>query len=132
MSASTFGGGVRPLRKEASGILAWLVRGGLIWRAEKGLTPPPNVLADIDAVRLADDVVMQFFKMYLQPAAADQQILFSEIYTKFKAFYLEEISENERYLPSKKRVSKWFADQGYRSDRKGGTARILGVSFQPI
>jgi tRNA(Arg) A34 adenosine deaminase TadA len=41
------------LKEEASGILAWLVRGALIWKAEGGLHPPASVLADIDAMRLA-------------------------------------------------------------------------------
>lgn len=120
------------LREEASGILAWLVRGGLIWRAEKGLHPPANVLADIDAVRLADDVIMQFFNLFMMDAAADNFLTFADIYTKFKEFYLEEIAEGDRYLPSKKRVSKWFVEQGYTSDRRGGTARVGGVAFKPI
>jgi putative DNA primase/helicase len=50
---------VEDLKKEASGILAWLVQGFKEWR-EKGLRPPPTVLQAVEQYREEEDVVGLF------------------------------------------------------------------------
>jgi putative DNA primase/helicase len=117
---------------EASGILAWLVRGALIWKAEGGLHPPAKVQASIDAQRLQDDVILQFFQDSLEKAEPDIYLKFSDLYTKFKEFYSNSVAEDLRYLPSKKKFSKWFADHEYKPDKKGGDAIIYGITLKPI
>ena len=47
------------LRAEASGVLAWLVRGCLAWQSE-GLNPPPVVKTATDEYREGEDIVGQF------------------------------------------------------------------------
>ena len=120
------------LEAEASGILAWLVRGALIWKAEGGLHPPAKIQARIDAIRLADDVILQFFNEILEKAEDDIYLKFAELYTKFKEFYTESTSEDTRYIPTKKKFSKWFVDHDCRRDKKGGAAIFYGVNFKPI
>jgi putative DNA primase/helicase len=48
------------LRAEASGILAWLVRGCLEWQHDKGLTPPQAVLKATESYRNEMDVLGDF------------------------------------------------------------------------
>lgn len=120
------------LEAEASGILAWLIRGALIWKAEGGLRPPAKIQARIDEIRMADDVILQFFVDALERTESDIHQKFADLYTKFKEFYTESIAEDTRYLPSKKKFSKWFVDHNYTVAKKGGAAIIYGVSFKPI
>lgn len=49
------------LKKEASGILAWLVRGCLLWQ-EHGLKPPDSIKAATDAYRENEDIIGDFIK----------------------------------------------------------------------
>ena len=49
----------RKLQGEASGILAWLVRGHMAWRGE-GLNPPADVLAATADYRQAEDTLSHF------------------------------------------------------------------------
>jgi putative DNA primase/helicase len=47
------------LAREASGILAWLVRGCLLWQKE-GLRPPKAVLAATESYRMDEDLIGNF------------------------------------------------------------------------
>ncbi len=120
------------LEAEASGILAWLVRGALIWKAEGGLHPPAKIQARIDAQRLEDDVILSFFQDSLELADSDIYVEFKSLYDKFKEHYMESTSEDTRYMPSKKKFSKWFLTHDCKPDKKGGKAIIYGVNYKPI
>jgi putative DNA primase/helicase len=48
------------LRGEASGVLAWLVRGCLEWQEQGGLNPPASVRAATESYREAEDVIGAF------------------------------------------------------------------------
>jgi len=123
------------LEAEASGILAWLVRGALIWKAEGGLKPPAKVQARIDEIRLADDSILQFFTDVLQPADEDISLKFADVYTKFKEWYVGDNGPGEekmKWLPSKVKLSKWFTAKGHKIDKPGGKATIYGIDFLPI
>ena len=116
---------------EASGILAWLVRGALLWKAEGGLHPPPKVQASIDAIRLQDDVILQFFNETIDKADPDQFLKFADVFNKFKEFYIEVHSDDLRWLPTKRKFSNWFQNHGYKKDKRGGAAIIYGINFKP-
>lgn len=120
------------LESEASGILAWLVRGALIWKADGGLKPPDKVRAAVDAQRKQDDVIFQFFEDSLEADAPDQFLKFNDVFEKFKKFYLDTVSEDLRYLPSKKKFSKWFNDHDCKTDKRGGDAIIFAVKYKAI
>ena len=69
------------LRAEASGILAWLVRGCLAWQRD-GLNPPPAVRAATDEYRQEEDSIGQFLAecCELQPGA---QVKAADLYSAF-------------------------------------------------
>lgn len=120
------------LEAEASGILAWLVRGALMWKADGGLKPPAKVLAAVEAQRRQDDVILQYHEDYLEPDDGDKYLKFADIYASFEKFFETEISKDSRYLPSKKKFSKWLADREIKTDKKSGDAIVYGLKFKPI
>ena len=56
----------------------------------------------------------------------EQPIEFSEFYTQFKKWYADEISDSEKYRPSKKAVGKQLRDKGLDVRTKGAGTRIWG------
>ena len=72
------------LAREASGILAWLVRGALAWQRE-GLHPPASVLAASEAYREEEDQLAQFLaeRCVLHPAAS---VLGSALFTAYSSW----------------------------------------------
>jgi putative DNA primase/helicase len=70
------------LKKEASGILAWLVQGCLEWQ-EVGLQPPSKVLAATREYRQSEDTLQDFFDdcCILAPQA---QVKAGELYEAYK------------------------------------------------
>ena len=117
------------LMAEAPGILAWLVQGCLEWQ-EHGLAPPDKLRADVDALRASEDTFQQFFTDRMLDDK-DSHCLFKDIYTKFQAWYTEEIDENTRYIPSKIKISGWLEKRGYEKAKPGGHATFYGVGLRP-
>lgn len=122
----------KKLEAEYSGILAWLVRGALLWQADGGLKPPAKVLEAVEAQRRADDVILQYHDGFLEPDDGDKYLKFADIYASFEKFFETEISKDSRYLPSKKKFSKWLADREIKTDKKSGDAIVYGLKFKPI
>jgi len=117
------------LLDEAPGILAWLVEGCLLWQ-ELGLAPPDKIKSDVEQLRIAQDNFGRFFDETLVVTETDLPVLFGDIYTKYKEWYQDEISENERWLDSKIKISKWLEKKGLRKDKKGGPAKVYGCAFK--
>ena len=118
------------LAKEASGILGWLVAGCLEWQ-RLGLAPPKKIRADAEKLRISEDVFQQFFNEHLisdDPAA--NKLLHKDLYGKFEDWFIEEIDESKRYIPSKKAITAWLDKRGFERDRKGGQATIYGIRFK--
>ena len=72
------------LRAEASGILAWLVRGFLEWQ-RAGLMPPPEVTQATAGYRQAEDTLSQFINECYQ-VDAEASITAQAAYEDYKAF----------------------------------------------
>ncbi len=70
------------LRAEASGILAWLVRGCLAWQEAGGLLPPASVNAATDEYREEEDTVSQFVEGYLV-VSPDARVGHREVYREY-------------------------------------------------
>lgn len=119
------------LIKEKSGILAWLVRGALMWKAE-GLNPPAKVRQAVEAQRKNDDYILRYYDSCLDKADDDQFIKFSQLYESFTNFYKDEINADTKYIPSKIKFSKWFVDHDHKTEKKSGEARTYGLTFKPI
>ncbi len=77
---------LKNLRSEASGILAWAVRGCLAWQ-ENGLQEPPAVRQSVDAWRCNSDQFGGFFSTYsIRPQC--------DLLSQGVSRYIQEIQEN--------------------------------------
>ncbi len=70
------------LKKEAPGILAWLVRGFFEWK-KRGLDPPPKVLEATEQYRQEQDTVGQFIAEKCK-LAAGMQVKSSEMFKEYR------------------------------------------------
>jgi putative DNA primase/helicase len=122
------------LEAEASGILAWLIRGAMAWRAEGGLNPPDKIRAAVDARRLADDTVLSFFGDMIDRGDKDIYLDFGPLYDKYIGWYKDNIgrSDDTRYAVSKIKFSKWLNENDCRTEKVGGKAKVYGITFKPI
>jgi len=76
------------LATEAPGILAWLIRGCLIYQ-EHGLQEPMSVLAAVDAYRDSEDLIKQFLtdKCNTSPGAGDTSS--KDLYDNYKIWCMD-------------------------------------------
>jgi putative DNA primase/helicase len=118
------------LEAEASGILAWLIRGAMAWKAEGGLNPPAKIRAAVDERSKADNSFLAFYEEALERGDSDLDIDFSAIYAKYVEWYKENHSEDTRYAISKIKASKFLADNHFRTEKKGGKAKVYGIKFK--
>jgi putative DNA primase/helicase len=103
------------LRTEASGILAWLVRGCLQWQHDKGLAPPQAVLRATESYRNEMDVLGDFIAdcCTVWPSA---QATAKELYDA----YLNWANENgEKDKFSKTMFTLRLKERGIQSARMG-------------
>lgn len=114
------------LIEESSGILAWLVRGCLLWQSN-GLNPPAAVLASTAAYRRSEGDLADWIESYC--VVGDNLTVTAKLaYASYKEWYLDNIGDK---LPSQKR----FGDtlwRRYEKDRgaQGGAVRYLGLGLQ--
>lgn len=101
-------------------ILAWLVRGCLLWQRD-GLVPPRRIKADIEQLRLSEDVLGQFLESSCDCANQDNWLYFRDIYTAFRTWYRNTIDDrkDDKYLPSKKKVGLWLDKKGFQKNNTG-------------
>src|SRR4030043_243643 len=80
------------LKNEASGILAWLVRGCLQWQ-EQGLNPPPIVIEATRQYQRKEDILSDFVdECLIEDPSSDIQA--NQLYEIFKAWWEENMSKN--------------------------------------
>ena len=88
----------RELEAEFPGILAWLVRGCLLYRAE-GLLAPAAVTKATEQYRVDEDDMQLFVDQCLEDSpSAEDRINATELYEVFKEWYKKYI--NPKYVPS--------------------------------
>ena len=100
------------LRREAPGILAWLVRGCLAWQNE-GLNPPKVVRDATQEYRNAEDLISQFIDDYCE-VGSGQEVKAGDLYTAYKSW----AEENGLRAMSNVRFGKEIVE---RFDRYKGT-----------
>ncbi|MBE0574793.1 MAG: DNA primase [Desulfuromonadales bacterium] len=114
------------LLKESSGILAWLVRGCLLWQ-NQGLNPPPEVLASTAAYRRSEDDLADWIESCC--VTCDNSTVTAKLaYASYKEWYLDNLGDKP---PSQKRFGDGLSRR-YGKDRgaPGGAVRYLGVGLQ--
>ena len=112
------------LKKEDSGILAWLVRGCLLWQ-KHGLAPPLSVIAATEKYRKNEDLLADFIDecCLREPGAKSRS---SELYTRFVKWYHENIGKKE---PS----GTWFGKQlGQKYEKSKSDGRNVYHGIAPI
>lgn len=120
------------LKEEASWILAWLVRGCLLWQAEGGINPPAKLRAAAEAIRLEEDLLGRFLEDVAEQADPDDRVPFKEFYDRFSQWYGENVDDSDRYRPKKKAVTDQLRRKGYRvpsARETGGQVYVYGVDL---
>jgi putative DNA primase/helicase len=112
------------LKSEASGILAWLVRGCLEWQRD-GLRPPEMVTTATEDYRLGEDTITQFVDecCTLSPA---NWVNATDLYNLFKRWYRVNISGKPGSCPAQKKFGTMMSKQ-HKKDKVGGTTRYFGL-----
>jgi len=113
----------RQILKEASGILAWLVKGCLRWQKE-GLNPPKEVREATEQYRRNEDLLADFIDecCVREPGAKAKS---SQLYARFVEWYHDNIGKNE---PS----GTWFGKQlgqKYDKDKSNGCIMYFGITL---
>lgn len=83
----------RQILKEESGILAWLVRGCLLWQRD-GLNPPYSILEASEEYRRREDLLADFIDecCIIEPGAKEKA---SKLYARFVTWYNANIGKKE-------------------------------------
>jgi len=110
------------LRAEASGILAWMVRGCLAWQ-DKGLDPPRIVRDATADYRREEDILGDFIDecCFLDPSAEIQS---SKLYTAFCDWWEQNVSKKTL---SQKKFGKMMTKRFKRE--KKGTYKYFGLDL---
>lgn len=108
----------KKLLAEASGILAWAVRGCLEWQRQ-GLNPPVTVLAATQEYRADMDV----FGRFLDECCVRKPTAIAHA-RALKAAYDAWCEETGEYKQSQHRLGKYLDEQGFKKGRDGRGATI--------
>lgn len=117
------------LKREASGILAWLVRGCLEWQRQ-GLRPPKEVTSATEEYRLSEDTISQFALDVSDPESdpTDWENA-TDIYNIFKRWYRTNVTGKPGSCPAQKKFGAMIGKQ-YKKDKVGGTTRYYGIKLK--
>ena len=113
------------LKSEASGILAWLVRGCLEWQ-QQGLKPPNEVTSATEDYRIKEDTIGEFVEECCD-AKADYTANSTDIYTIFKRWYKVNISAKNTI--AQKKFGELLGKQ-FKKEKKGGNVRYYGLQLK--
>lgn len=114
------------LAAEAAGVLAWLVRGCLLWQRE-GLKTPAEVTAATAEYRRAEDDLADFLEEKCL-IAAEGVVTAKALYASFKDY----CEANVGKAPTQKRFGDAMSRR-FTKDKNGpgGTKRYLGLELRP-
>lgn len=117
------------LQKEYPGILAWFVRNCILWQ-KHGISPPASIKQNVEIQRLNDDIIGRFIEDACEIVRPEQFCSFKEVYEAFCRWYSEDTGDDDKYRPSKKKVSDDLSKRGFHSPsprETGGTKYIHGI-----
>ena len=111
------------LEHELPGILAWLVRGALLWQQD-GLTPPETVTKATEAYRMDSDLVLQFLESetVLHEKA---RIKAGDLY----GLYLKWCQSNHDDPMNQQTFGRRMRERGFEKIKQSGAHHYLGVGL---
>ncbi len=115
------------LKHEASGILAWLVRGCLEWHRD-GLNPPIQVTSATEEYRLGEDTISQFVGECCDQHA-DYRSNATDIYNIFKRWYRINVTAKPGSCPAQKKFGSMLSKQ-FKKEKIGGSTRYFGLQLK--
>jgi putative DNA primase/helicase len=116
------------LEGEASGILAWLVRGCLEWQ-RIGLQPPSKLREAVGRYRQEEDILQDWIDerctldRYAETPA-------SKLYFNFADWWAEKVSRDRKKVPTQQTFGRWLAKKFKRE--KKGTYQYYGIDCEWI
>lgn len=113
------------LAEEASGVLAWLVKGYQLYSIE-GLQTPESVQKATEEYRREEDIVLQFLDACMEKDEYGVRISGSQLYACFRAWF--EHSMSRKGCPSITTFGK-LAARSIKKERKGGKVFYTGYAF---
>lgn len=116
------------IKEEASGVLAWLVRGFQDWMKKGGLCPPEIVTSATQDYLLSEDLIGQFIEDCIieDPTAWELAI---NVYNAFVGWHVKN-GGDEKHVMSQHIFGKIFSDRYER--KKVGLYRYIGVRLRPV
>jgi putative DNA primase/helicase len=114
----------KKLENEASGILAWLVKGCLAWQRE-GLKPPRAVRAATEDYRNKEDAISRFISEGCVKGPAFSAAV-NQLYEACKKW----VEENDLSPVTLKRLSRELQERGYERDDTGRTVYFRGIGIR--
>ncbi len=124
------------LKGEAAGILARLVRGCIAWQELGGLHPPASIKTAVDDLQKSEDTFRMFFEeeddtgrwVNIEKVEdPEARVTFKDLYGAFSTWYHDEVSEVDKFRPTKKAVSAWLEKHGYERRKPSGIATVYGI-----
>jgi len=120
------------LKKERDGILAWIVRGCLLWQSE-GLNPPASIRANVEQLQKDEDYFGQFFIDCCDDDDKSWTIYQKELYAYFEKWFHENKDECQpsKWGCTRQKLSDWLESKGYEREKRGGQMIVHGVRIKP-
>jgi putative DNA primase/helicase len=111
------------LKQEASGILAWLVKGCLLWQ-KQGLNPPPKVKQATVEYRKDEDNIAAFIDVccYKSEKAS---VGATPLYEAFEAWWKKYVSN----FPMKQKKFGSLMRKRFHNEKVGGVYRYYGIGL---
>ncbi len=117
------------LKEEASGILASLVRGCLLWRKE-GLTPPESVKSDTETWRRDEDQLADFLDECMVTCDQDDdacRVSATDAYVVFSNWW--KVNRNKKYIPGSRTFYNLMGAK-FAKIKSNGIIHYKGVVFE--
>lgn len=115
------------LEAELPGILAWLVRGCLLWQSA-GIAPPQSVLAATEDYKRDEDHLQDFVEECLDAAGPEDRVSASDVYDLYTRWHLK---QRGKYVPTMHTFGKHLGRK-VQKQKVGGNVYYYGVQLNPI
>lgn len=115
----------KQIMAEASGILAWLVRGCLEWQRD-GLNPPKEITEATEKYRRSEDLMADWIYERADIKDPNAEETATNLYKDFVDWYHDNIGQKER-------TGTWFGKQlgkKYEKHKSNGRVLYLGITLK--